>query len=629
MRLIPPRSLSARLALLTAVLTVTALFALVAPAPSADAATNAAPTNPAPTIRLSVDQGPPGSPLLVSLSGFSPRERVNLYVGLRSVAAPVTGSDGSLTGYRILVPGVTPLGPVPIVANGSYSRFTAETSWTALSSPWAQPGGSAGQTQQNAGEYGLRSSTVSGLARTDSFEGPWVRTPPTVVDDVVYVATVSEAVTAYRPDGTVVWRRDTPVSANATVVAGGGRVYVGTSTGLQALSQTSGVPAWSTANTGEGAAFSYADGVLYLTRSTAGTAGLTALSASTGATLWTRPIPDAGDLVAPAVAEGRVLIRLADGGAAAFAIADGSPIWSTAFMATDPSQIAVSGSTVLAVSGSGLTALNAADGTVRWAGNQPVQGRVAVVGSRIVGALYAADGLYRATGLALSDGDELWQASRVNGSAAASAGLVFFAQYGDLSAIDPVDGDLVAKPRVNTEPAGEFVSVDGLGTPSVSGGAVWVPVATGDQFGRIESYGMQRFAVTGLDGVPAVRSLDDTVTGAGDDQISYTGGWVAGSRTGAYRDTFHYARSRGARATVTFTGVGVRIWYSQASNFGSPRVSIDGEYVDSLNEYISAGRRDGVKSWSSPLLTRGRHTVVIEAPNSTLVDVDRIDLGTS
>ena len=247
---------------------------------------------------------------------------------------------------------------------------------------------------------------------------------------------------------------------------------------------------------------------------------------------------------------------------------------------------------MLAVSGSGLTALNAADGGVRWTDTQPVQGRVAVVGSRIVGALYADDGLYRATGPALSDGAVLWQTSRVNGSAAASAGLVFFAQFDDLSAIDPVDGDLVAKPRVNTEPAGTFFSVDGLGRPSVSGGAVWVPVTTGDQFGRTESYGMQRFAVAGLDGVPAVRSLDDTVTGTGDDQISYTGGWVAGSRSGAYRDTFHYARNHAARATVTFTGVGVRIWSSQAANFGSP-------------------------------------TVVIEAPDSTVVNVDRIDLGTS
>ena len=113
-----------------------------------------------------------------------------------------------------------------------------------------------------------------GLARTASFEGPWVRTAPTVIDDVA---------------------------------------YVGPSGGLQALSQTSGASAWSTANTGEGAAFSYADGVRYVTRSTtgtAGTAGLTAVSASTGATFWTRPIPGAGDLVAPAVAPSRSPARV-------------------------------------------------------------------------------------------------------------------------------------------------------------------------------------------------------------------------------------------------------------------------------------------------------------------------------
>lgn len=38
----------------------------------------------------------------------------------------------------------------------------------------------------------------------------------------------------------------------------------------------------------------------------------------------------------------------------------------------------------------------------------------------------------------------------------------------------------------------------------------------------------------------------------------------------------------GRRATLDFTGVGVRIWCSPAPNFGRPAVYLDGEYADTL-----------------------------------------------
>ena len=73
-----------------------------------------------------------------------------------------------------------------------------------------------------------------------------------------------------------------------------------------------------------------------------------------------------------------------------------------------------------------------------------------------------------------------------------------------------------------------------------------------------------------------MRSIDDTVTGTADGPFRYAGGWVAGDRAGAFQDSFHYARSTGASATVTFSGVGARLWYSTALNFGKFTVRIDG-----------------------------------------------------
>ncbi|MBA8793199.1 outer membrane protein assembly factor BamB [Friedmanniella endophytica] len=638
MSVLPPRRLS-RLVLVLTLLALT-VVGLLAPARTAEAGTETGPT-----IRLSAGSGSAGSSLLVSVTGFSPGERVTFSVGPRAVASPVAGPDGSLTGYRIAVPAVTPLGPVGVSADGSSSRFTAQATWTSLASPWSQPGGSATQTNVNAGENGLRPATVAGLARTDAGLQRWVRTAPTVVGQTVFVGDLDAgAVLATRADGSTLWSRTLPLDGPLVLAGGGrlhvlaggrlhvlagGRLHVLAGGRVQTLDQATGTVRWSSTLSVTAGQAALADGVVYVSGTLGSGAGVAALSAATGQTLWSVPLAGASETAAPAVADGRVYVRLAAGGVVALSASTGAPAWTRTLDAPDGCPAAVSGTTVVASAPGGLTALDAATGAVRWSSDAALDGPVAVFGSRVVGALRGDDGLFRATALALSDGDQLWRGVRVNGGAAAANGVVFFARFLTLQAVDPADGDQLAVVSVNTLPAGDFQAVGGVGTPSVAGGAVWVPVARSDQSGRTDAYGLQRFAVRGLDGVPAVRVLDDTDTGTGDDRIVYTGGWVAGTRDGAYQGTFHYARSTNARATVTFTGVGARVWYSQAPNFGRPRVLIDGVQVDTLDQYISKVRRDGVKSWASPLLTPGRHTLVIEAPSTTIVNVDRIDLGTS
>ena len=124
-----------------------------------------------------------------------------------------------------------------------------------------------------------------------------------------------------------------------------------------------------------------------------------------------------------------------------------------------------------------------------------------------------------------------------------------------------------------------------------------------------------------------MRSIDDTATGTADGPFRYAGGWVAGDRAGAFQDSFHYARSTGASATVTFSGVGARLWYSTALNFGKITVRIDGGSAVILDQ-SSPVSRNGLKSWTSGLLSSGRHTLTINSVDASVVSVDRLDIGT-
>lgn len=138
----------------------------------------------------------------------------------------------------------------------------------------------------------------------------------------------------------------------------------------------------------------------------------------------------------------------------------------------------------------------------------------------------------------------------------------------------------------------------------------------------------------GLPAEPApMRAVDDDDTGAGSERLTYRGPWVSGAGPGAYGGGQHATTDLGSSLTMTFTGTGVRYWFSRQPDGGSSEVFIDGTSVGTVDQYASA-RVYARSSWTSPVVARGDHllTIVVRGrttPASTgnRTTVDRIDVA--
>lgn len=165
------------------------------------------------------------------------------------------------------------------------------------------------------------------------------------------------------------------VTADPVVAAGriftmdAANTVAATSTGGQALWQTSAVPvAGRQAGDATGGGLAYADGRLYVTT---GYGELLALDAASGGILWRQRF-DAGIGGAPAVAGGTVFVTARDSTAWAIRAADGRELWNTKGMVSPTGILgaatpAVSGDTVVIPMVSGeVLGLSTADGSRKW-----------------------------------------------------------------------------------------------------------------------------------------------------------------------------------------------------------------------------------------------------------------------
>jgi hypothetical protein len=113
---------------------------------------------------------------------------------------------------------------------------------------------------------------------------------------------------------------------------------------------------------------------------------------------------------------------------------------------------------------------------------------------------------------------------------------------------------------------------------------------------------------------------DDRATG-----WTYTGTWVQGNTTGPHLGTFMYSTLLGSRASYTFEGRKFTLYYLQYTNRGTARV-----YIDNIEAPTATINMNGTmvwqKAWTSPTLTAGVHTVIIEHASGTYMDVDAIQI---
>ena len=95
------------------------------------------------------------------------------------------------------------------------------------------------------------------------------------------------------------------------------------------------------------------------------------------------------------------------------------------------------------------------------------------------------------------------------------------------------------------------------------------------------------------------------------DVVRYDGNWNQEEDAGYSASTVHYSEASGARATLDFSGCGVK-WIAAKSPLGGiANVYLDGSVVDSVNLYSSQAEPMSV-SFSRTELTCGPHTITVE-----------------
>ncbi|HET9984297.1 MAG TPA: PQQ-binding-like beta-propeller repeat protein [Longimicrobiales bacterium] len=208
---------------------------------------------------------------------------------------------------------------------------------------WGNPVVANGIVYSGSWDGKLYAVDVNGSPAWISTAFNYFAAEPTVVDGVVYVATLTEQLVALdAATGAVIWQAQSSNKANIVdpVTVANGRVYAGTHWGglLCSFDAATGVEQWSVSVGGHPAVALYRDGRIYVaTEHGAGPGYLRAFDAGSGMLLWTSQTPtgSAGDAVSrPAADEGTntafAFVTSQDGHAYAFDRDTGGSAWKVA-----------------------------------------------------------------------------------------------------------------------------------------------------------------------------------------------------------------------------------------------------------------------------------------------------------
>ncbi|MBV1853853.1 glycoside hydrolase family 2 TIM barrel-domain containing protein [Catellatospora tritici] len=129
-------------------------------------------------------------------------------------------------------------------------------------------------------------------------------------------------------------------------------------------------------------------------------------------------------------------------------------------------------------------------------------------------------------------------------------------------------------------------------------------------------------------------TVDDRVTGTGQNQFNYTGTWQSCTNCGAdlYAGTNSWSNTANNQVTVAFTGTQIRLYGVRDPRHGIAMVSIDGGTETAVDFYATA-RLGNTLVWTSPVLSAGAHTLRVRvtatknsAATDTFVVPDRVDI---
>lgn len=105
-------------------------------------------------------------------------------------------------------------------------------------------------------------------------------------------------------------------------------------------------------------------------------------------------------------------------------------------------------------------------------------------------------------------------------------------------------------------------------------------------------------------------NLNDNITGKGLNQFEYSGKWNYGTQSNAFLEDNHWSADSNSYYKLKFNGTQLKLYAATANTHGIAAVSIDNGaeiYVD----LYSVQRADNVLVYTSPVLSRGQHTLKV------------------
>jgi outer membrane protein assembly factor BamB len=276
------------------------------------------------TVTVAPVSGHPGATVTLTGAGFGDREAADVYVDTTDLVLTVSSATGTLT-TSVTIPASEQPGVHFLTAIGRRTGDAAQVAFT-VTTPWVEPGFGAKHLSWNPYE-----NTIS----------------------TANVATLGE-----------LWSAPTATYGSTPAVISG-RVYVTTSSGIQALSTTTGAVVW---NKLPGVVFygspAVAGGLVYAMSETGST--FYALTTSTGATKWTQTL-GSGSFSSPIVVNGVVYVGCNDGKIYALNATTGAILWSFATGSSiEGMPVVVDGVVYAGSTNNSIYALNATTGALIW-----------------------------------------------------------------------------------------------------------------------------------------------------------------------------------------------------------------------------------------------------------------------
>ncbi|WP_162463317.1 CBM35 domain-containing protein [Paenibacillus psychroresistens] len=144
-----------------------------------------------------------------------------------------------------------------------------------------------------------------------------------------------------------------------------------------------------------------------------------------------------------------------------------------------------------------------------------------------------------------------------------------------------------------------------------------------------------RVVVTlGVTPPPGTVTVNDDVTGTGQNQYEYVGAWSASANPQAYLETDHYDNAANDYYQIRFTGSQIKVYGEKNSSFGIAAISIDGG-AETLVDSYSEVRMVNTLLYTSPVLAYGSHTVKVRITGTknansgnTYITSDRVVIHT-